>query len=117
MALQQIAVATADGVSVADHLARSTSFRIVELSEGQVSRSYDRSRATNQCGQHATFVDLLQGCQAVLCGGIGQGAADSLSAHGIQPLVVAGSFAIDEAVSRYLTGSLVISDERVCLCH
>lgn len=114
---EHIAVATSDGVSVADHLARSTSFRIVEVNNGQVSSSTVRPRATGACGQHATFVDLLSGCKAVVCGGIGQGAADSLAANGIQPLVVAGGLSIDEAITRYLTRTLVTTDERVCLCH
>ena len=113
----QIAVATSDGVSVADHLARSTSFRIVAVADGRVSSVTDRPRATDGCGRHATFVDLLNGCEAVLCGGIGQGAADSLCAHGIQPLVIEAKLSIDEAVSRYLTRTLVVSGARVCLCH
>jgi len=117
MESEHIAVATSDGVSVADHLARSTSFRIVEVSDGQVSSTTVRPRPTGACGQHATFVDLLSGCRAVVCGGIGQGAADSLAANGIQPLVVAGRMSIDEAVTRYLTRTLVTTDQRVCLCH
>ena len=76
-----------------------------------------RTRASESCGRHATFVELLEGCRAVVCGGIGAGAADALAAHGIEPLVLAGPMTIGEAVEGYLAGTLVTSSERVCLCH
>lgn len=60
---------------------------------------------------------MLEGCAAVLCGGIGQGAADSLAAHGIEPVVTLGRHSIDEAVTLYLNGQLVTTTGRVCLCH
>jgi len=60
---------------------------------------------------------MLSGAQAVICGGIGQGAADSLAANGIEPLVVSGARSIDEAVNQYLAGSLSTTADRVCLCH
>lgn len=113
----RIAIATADGLSVCDHLARSSAFLVLQIEEGQVTSGTVRTRSTDTCGHHASFVDLLDGCVAVICGGIGQGAADSLTAHGIEPLVTTAGLTIDEAVSRFLTGSLAISSERVCLCH
>lgn len=73
----QIGIATSDGVSVGDHLARSTVFLILQVEDGRVSWQTVRYRATDTCGRHATFVELLDGCRAVLCGGIGQGAAES----------------------------------------
>ena len=53
----------------------------------------------------------------MIYGGIGQGAADSLAAYCIEPLVLGGPHSIDEAVNRLLAGSLSLSGERVCLCH
>jgi len=115
--MKQIGIATTDGVSVCDHLARSTAFLILQVEDGRVRSQTLRSRSTGTCGRHATFVELLDGCHAVLCGGIGQGAADALIAHGIEPLVLAGRAASEQAVEGYLAGTLVISGERVCLCH
>jgi predicted Fe-Mo cluster-binding NifX family protein len=60
---------------------------------------------------------MLAGCGAVLCGGIGQGAADSLQAHGIEPVVLAARHTVDEAIAQYLEGKLITTDARVCLCH
>src|SRR5689334_19516485 len=108
MSPEHIAVATSDGVSVADHLAHSTAFRIVEVADGQAGPATLRPRAATNCGQHATFVDLLRDCRAVVCGGIGKGAADSLVANGIEPLVIAGRMSIDEAVTRYFARTLEI---------
>jgi predicted Fe-Mo cluster-binding NifX family protein len=113
----RIAVATTDGISVCEHLARSTGFLILEVQDGAVTSGTFRSRLTDSCGNHAGFLDLLQGANAVICGGIGQGAADMLSANGIEPLVIAGPQSIDDAVNRFLAGSLTLSGERVCLCH
>jgi predicted Fe-Mo cluster-binding NifX family protein len=113
----RIAIATTDGTSVCDHLARSTGFLILEVQDGAVTSGTFRSRVTDTCGNHAGFLDMLKGANAVICGGIGQGAADALSANGIEPLVIPGPHSIDDAVNQFLTGSLTVSDERVCLCH
>ena len=112
-----IAVATTDRVSVADHLARSSAFIVLKTEDGQVVSTTTRERKTDACGNHATFVELLQGCDAVLCGGIGEGAAQSLTAHGIQPVVAASQHSVEDAIALYLAGNLTTTTDRVCLCH
>jgi hypothetical protein len=47
-------------------------------------------------------VEILSGCDAVICGGIGSGAWDLLTAQSIQPTVLAGAISIEEAISGYL---------------
>ena len=113
----RIAIATTDGISVCDHLARSASFLILEVQDGAITSGTFRSRPADNCGSHAGFVEMLAGANAVICGGIGQGAADALAAHGIEPLVLDGPHSIDDAVNRFLAGSLSLTDERICLCH
>jgi predicted Fe-Mo cluster-binding NifX family protein len=115
--MKQIGIATTDGVSVCDHLAHSSAFLVLRVEEGRVTNQTVRTRSIDTCGRHATFVELLSGCHAVLCGGIGQGAADSLSAHGIEPLVLASRMTIEQAIEGYVSGTLVTTGERVCLCH
>src|SRR4051794_34259710 len=112
----RIAVATSDGISVCDHLAHSTAFLLLEVNDGAVVSAALRSRSTDGCGNHASFVDLLNGATAVICGGIGQGAANALTGHGIEPLVITGKHSIGDAVKQYLAGSLPLTAERVCLC-
>jgi predicted Fe-Mo cluster-binding NifX family protein len=112
----RIAVATADGLSVGEHLARCASFVVIEVAEGKVVSRAVRHRENGPCGHHKSFVELLEGCGGVICGGIGQGAWDALTAHGILPIVAAGKHTIDEAVGQYLAGSLATTGEKVCLC-
>jgi predicted Fe-Mo cluster-binding NifX family protein len=116
--MKRIAIATADGVSVGDHLARAAAFVIVEVSEGREVQRSLRTRGTGACGNHATFVEMLSGCEAVICGGIGEGAAVSLAANGITALVAPSAVGtpVDAALAAWLEGRLVTSNERVCLC-
>jgi predicted Fe-Mo cluster-binding NifX family protein len=109
----RVAIATADGVSVADHLARSAAFLVVDLETGARET---RQRAADACGNHRSFVDLAAGCGAVICGGVGQGAVNALAAHGINCLVLAGPMAIEDAFHAHAAGTLATTDERVCLC-
>ena len=118
MQATRIAIATADGVSVCDHLARSAAFIVVEVDSGMPGVRTTRTRGTEVCGNHATFVEMLAGCDAVICGGIGQGAAVSLAAHGIRTLASPSAVgtAIDDAVRAWIEGRLATSEDRVCLC-
>jgi predicted Fe-Mo cluster-binding NifX family protein len=116
MSLQRIGIGTADMVSMCDHLAHSSAFIVLELEDGRVTSRTTRQRGSGACGNHATFVEMLEGCSAVLCGGIGQGAANALTSHGILPIVAAKPHSIEDAVALYLSGELVTTTERVCLC-
>jgi predicted Fe-Mo cluster-binding NifX family protein len=112
----RIAVATADGLSLAEHLARSASFIVMDIEEGRIASREIRHRTSDACGNHKSFVEMLEGCDGVICGGIGQGAWNALTAHGIRPIVAVGKHSIDEAISQYLAGSLGTTAEKVCLC-
>lgn len=111
--MKRIAVASGDGVTVCDHLARSAAYFVFDGEERSVRR-----RGSEACGNHATFVEMLAGCDAVICGGIGQGAAVSLAANGIAPVVspAAAGMPIEDAYRAYCEGRLATSNERVCLC-
>jgi predicted Fe-Mo cluster-binding NifX family protein len=111
----RIAIATTDGISVCDHLARSTSFLILQVEDGAITSGTFRSRPTDSCGNHAGFVEMLTGADAVICGGIGEGAAEVLRENGIEPMVIAGAHSIDQAVNKFLYGRLGLSNERVSL--
>jgi|SRR5690349_14204606 predicted Fe-Mo cluster-binding NifX family protein len=111
-----LGIATTDGVSVCDHLARTASVIIFRIENGvAVSRSVS-SREAGACGNHSSFLELLEGCRAVICGGIGQGAVNALAANGIEPVVLAAPLSVDAALAGYLAGNLATTQERVCLC-
>ncbi len=112
-----IAIGTEDGVTVCSHLARSSAFHVLETEDGRIVSRTVRERIVDGCGNHTSFVELLAGCHVVICGGIGEGAVRSLTANGIQPLVVVSAHLIDEALALYLAGKLATTSERVCLCH
>lgn len=112
----RFAIATTDGVSVCDHLARSASFVVLEMEGGREMSRTARSRESDACGNHRSFVELLAGCGAVICGGIGQGAVDALAAHGTESVVLAGRMTIEDAIAGYMAGTLVTTNARVCLC-
>jgi predicted Fe-Mo cluster-binding NifX family protein len=112
----RIAVATNDCLSVGEHLARSASFVVMEVAEGRVVSRAVRNRENGPCGNHKSFIEMLEGCDGVICGGIGQGAWDALTAHGIRPIVAAGKHSIDEAIAQYLAGSLATTGDKTCLC-
>lgn len=116
MPTTSLGIATVDGVSVCDHLARSAAVIVIEIENGVIVSRSLRSRDTGACGNHGGFLSLLAGCRAVICGGIGQGAVDALSGHGIESIVLAAPMSIDDAAAGYLAGSLVTTAERVCLC-
>jgi len=92
MPITLLGIATADGVSVCDHLARSSAVVVFQVENGAVISSSTRSRELDACGNHRSFVELLAGCRAVICGGIGQGAVDALAAHGIESIVLQRPF-------------------------
>jgi predicted Fe-Mo cluster-binding NifX family protein len=90
---------------------------VLEVEDGrEVARSV-RTREADGCGNHRSFVEMLEGCSAVICGGIGEGAFRALRANGISSVVAAGKHSIDEAAEQYLAGTLAVTDEFVCLCH
>jgi len=116
METTRVAIGTSDGESVCGHLARSAAFVVVEVEGGEVRSGHMRVRATDQCGNHKAFTEVLAGCSAVVCGGIGTGAYEALVRARIRPLVLKESLSLKQAVSGFLAGTLPLTDERVCLC-
>jgi predicted Fe-Mo cluster-binding NifX family protein len=116
MPVISVGIATADGVSVCSHLARCAGVVVFRIEDGAVASKTLRSRADEACGNHRSFTELLEGCSAVICGGIGQGAVNSLAAAGVRSIVLAAPMSIEDAAAGFLAGSLVTTEERACLC-
>jgi predicted Fe-Mo cluster-binding NifX family protein len=119
MPVNRIALAATDDSTLAEHLARASTFVIIDLNAGAPGERTVRRRGDGVCGNHATFVELLAGCDAVICGGIGQGALDSLAAAGIETVVAPKSTGatLDAVLKSWLEGTLELSTDRVCLCR
>jgi predicted Fe-Mo cluster-binding NifX family protein len=58
------------------------------------------------------MAEAIADCQALLCGGMGMGAYESMRARGIKP-VVTDIASIDEAVRAYIEGRIVDQVERL----
>ena len=128
----KVAVATTDGVVFSQHFGQSAGFVVFEI-EGKVLKS--RELRTNDRTPHAqglckgehghghgahscgSIADLLRDCDAVLCGGMGAGAANALTQQGIQPLVLPLACSADEAISHYLNGTAQAQPAGFCNCH
>ncbi|NLF50244.1 MAG: hypothetical protein GX577_03835, partial [Leptolinea sp.] len=56
--------------------------------------------------KHVSMAEVISDCTALLCGGMGMGAYESMRSLNIQPIVTDLSD-IDEAVQAYIDGKLV----------
>lgn len=129
----KIAVATDNGKSISPHFGKSKGLLIYEAKDGrlevQASRPFDSlpggnagcrggevSRPEEGSHGHAGLIAQLQGCQAVICRGMGRKAIQELDNLGIQHCIIADDLNPEEAVRAFLAGDLK-STGQSCLCH
>ncbi len=130
--MKRIAVPSDDEIFIAAHFGRSAFFLVFETEDGKVVRK--EVRANGQSGgqpgdchgagehdpahghDHATMGEVLQDCEAILCGGMGWRAAEALKAFGIEPLMVQTELPAQEAVEAWLAGTLA-TGTGFCRCH
>jgi len=62
--------------------------------------------------KHASMLSSIKDCDVVICGGMGQGAYQSITASGIKVFMVE-NLDINENLEKYLTGDLNSLDELV----
>ena len=127
----RIAIPTNDGTSISEHFGRSASFLIFEIENGQIksrelkTNGMEHSHAQGACDHHsveskphshAGILATLDGCQVVICAGMGQRAAEALRTSGTQ-ILVAPPAPAEETVIAYLAGKLTQRTERFCQCQ
>jgi predicted Fe-Mo cluster-binding NifX family protein len=128
----KIAVATVDGIAFSQHFGQSKGFVVFETDGTTVlSRELRTSSDTphNQGICHHSgenqpasqgrggIRELLSGVTVLLCGGMGAGAAQSLQACGIDPVILSGAETADDAVAAYLRGNASKSAPGFCNCQ
>jgi predicted Fe-Mo cluster-binding NifX family protein len=114
---------------MSQHFGQSTGFIILDIHEGAITaqefRSTDRTPHEQAlCGHQQseapsggnTVFTLLSDCVAVLCGGMGAGAAAALRRQGIEPVVLENNGLLQDVVSAYLSGTRGRS-QYLCDCH
>jgi predicted Fe-Mo cluster-binding NifX family protein len=125
-----IAVASADGVTVSEHFGRSRCFIVFNVAEGKIVSRQVRdntytAHAKGECDDqhhhdqphsHADIVAALRDCQVVLCGGMGYRAAEDLKAGGMQAIIVDPSLTPEQAVAELIAGK-ARPGRGFCRCH
>ncbi len=128
----KVAVASLDGTQISPHFGRSPLFLVMEVAEGKIVGTERRpntvtAHARGECcgGSHGghgghchdSIGQVLNDCQAVLCYGMGAGAAEALTQAGIQPFMLGQKCTPEQAVTLYLEGKLAQGNQHFCGHH
>jgi len=130
----KIAIVTDDERTISQHFGRAPYYLVVTIEDGQIVKRELRDKlghaqfsgeshqpeAPGQPhgvgpaahGRHMRMAEAIADCEALLCGGMGTGAYQSMEARGIKP-VVTDIESIDEAVNAFLEGKLVDRVDRL----
>ncbi len=127
----KIAVITDDGKQISQHFGRAPYYLVLTIEEGKVIAREMREKMghgqfsaqphaeteqpSSQPGhgmdhashnKHVSMADAISDCQALICGGMGMGAYESMRRLNIQPLVTDLSD-VEDAVQAFLDGKLI----------
>jgi predicted Fe-Mo cluster-binding NifX family protein len=128
----RVAVASEDGTGVSSHFGRSACFLIFEIEGGKVVGREVRdneftAHAKGECKgethhdhplhSHASIVEALRDCEAVICYGMGARAAEALSRQGIHVYILSERCTPEAAVGLFVEGKLGAPGQNLCRCH
>jgi predicted Fe-Mo cluster-binding NifX family protein len=124
----KIAAITEDGRTISRHFGRAPYYLVATVEHGQIvnrelrdkpghSQFHSEGHGPEETGEshgfspeaehrHGRMAEAISDCEAVLCGGMGKGAYESMRARNIRP-VVTDIVDIDEAASAYAGGKIV----------
>jgi predicted Fe-Mo cluster-binding NifX family protein len=130
----RIAAVSDDGVRISQHFGRAPYYVVVTVEDGQVLSRETRAKAGHHTfvgqehpepgpgerrgygpgsqARHQTMAETIADCQALLSGGMGWGAFESMRTYGIEPVVTDVSD-VEEAALRYARGNLPNLMERL----
>ena len=124
----KVAVITDDGKTISQHFGRAPYYLVLTIEEGKVTGREMRDKMghnhfsaqahgeethgaghgfdTHSHNKHVSMAETIADCKALLCGGMGMGAYESMRRLNIQP-VVTDLRDIEEAVQAFIDGRLV----------
>lgn len=124
----KIAVITDDGKTISQHFGRAPYYMVLTIEEGKIVNREMRDKlghnqfSPNQHSEqhhgehhghdgeahskHASMVETIADCKALICGGMGMGAYDSMKRLNIQPIVTDISD-IEIAAQAFIDGKLI----------
>jgi predicted Fe-Mo cluster-binding NifX family protein len=129
----KIAAISENGNTISQHFGRAPLYVVVTVQDGKITGRETRQKAGHHTFaahheevapgerhgydagaqvRHANMVENIADCQALIAGGMGWGAYESLKNRGIET-VVTNVQSIDEAVKRYVEGNLPNLMERL----
>jgi transcriptional regulator with XRE-family HTH domain/predicted Fe-Mo cluster-binding NifX family protein len=127
----KIAVITSDGKTINQHFGRAPYYLVVTIEEGKVTHQEMRNKMghTHSASEqkehdtsaghgmdedshkkHANMAEAISDCKALICGGMGMGAYESMREFNIKP-VVTQLTNIEEAVQAFIDGKLIDQTE------
>lgn len=131
----KIALITDDGQTISQHFGRAPYYLVVTIEDGQVVQREMRDKLghthfadqehnehqTNERhgfdpaaqNRHVSMAQAIADCEAIVCGGMGAGAYESMRQLNIRP-VVTDLRMIDDVIQAYLAGNL---QDRTELLH
>lgn len=129
----KIAVATEDGITVSQHFGRAPWYLVFNVENGKITETTKKEKFVHhhagdvhehspQAGvhgcdsgsqeRHTSMVQSILDCQALIVGGMGWGAYESLKSYNIEPIVTDVNEA-EKAVKLYVEGKLENLMQRV----
>jgi len=124
----KVAVITDDGKTISQHFGRAPYYLVLTIEEGKVVSREMRDkmghthfsahphtevpdtsghgRDAGSHGKHVSMAQTISDCTALICGGMGMGAYESMRQLNIQPLVTEER-EIDKAVQDFIDGKLI----------
>lgn len=119
----RVAVATDDGKTISAHPARAKYYEIITISDGNIS---DRVRITKEVypvlnvdrgksslnGKNKHIIPSFPGCTHLIARGIGSNAYHRLLRFDINPILT-DIHSIDEAISAFISGSIICHTNRI----
>jgi predicted Fe-Mo cluster-binding NifX family protein len=129
----KIAIITDDGKNISQHFGRAAYYMVLTIEDGKILDKEMRDKmGHNQFSaigpeehhheqhgmdaashdKHTQMAGSITDCQAVICGGMGMGAYESMRRLNIQPIVT-NLQEIDAAAQAYIDGKLVDHTEKL----
>jgi len=132
----KIAVISDDGKTISQHFGRARHYVVFTIKDGKIlshemrdklghdqfgGQGYMEGQHHEEHGhgdghhshqKHVGMIEAIKDCKALICGGMGRGAYDSLLSLNIQPIVT-DLQEIEPAVQAYLDGHLIDHTEKL----
>lgn len=129
----KIAFITDDGKTISQHFGRAPYYLVIEVEDGEEIGREMRDKlghghfvaqdthhepegahgtSAESHTKHVSMAETIRDCEALICGGMGRGAYQSMQAVGITP-VVTDEIEIEKALAAYLSGQLVDQTDKL----